>query len=355
MAGKKNTRTMRKNMDISDMDMEGLVHAVKEAAAAAPDQEKAKAFKKQMSRMFLDKLEEMEAVCEAEFERELAQLRELRRNLPSAVSSLTIGEIRGAGGYYGPDPEGNVCFKIPAQLYRKTAAEPTKTEKTVVASAKKMIEQQQQQKRMSKRTRTVNPHTPGSVVKTKVPKLMHAGPMTSEAATASTRQSVRILRSAIKSTKGSSSSNSSGCLLSSTEEGNKKGSKKGSETARETEFEDALDGFSSQPETSAVAASARKGKKSSHRNKGEKEAAAHCTTTTGAATASAVVNSTFVMAEVQEKLMDMSIANPRTPQGQNRLLPKQVRLAKDNESIITLHVSKDGTPLLVRNADPANE
>lgn len=346
MAGKKNTRTMRKNMDISDMDFDGLVNAVKEAAAKAPDQEAAKSMKKQMGKMILTKLEEMEAVCEAEYERELAMLREMRRNLPSAVATLTIGQIRDAGGYYGPDKDGHVTFKIPSHLYRMTASEPTKTEKTVVASAQKIIDSHNshRSKRMSKRTRTVNPNTPGSMVKTKVPKLMDK---TGTPVMTGTRQSARIRR-----TKPATSSTNSSLLMSSTEEQGFKGSQtmmNMNKPARETEFQDALDGFASGASQSADATAKKTARKKTSKRKeegGESELPA-----TGAASANLTMNTMTTTAEVhdvQVKLHDMSIANPRTPQGQHRLLPKPVRLAKDDEAVVTIHVSKDGTPLLLK-------
>lgn len=327
------------------MDVYGMIAAVKEAAERSTNQEAAKAMKKQVAKTLRDKIEQLEAVCEAEFEREMAMLREMRRNLPSSVANLTIGQIREAGGYFGPDEKGNACFEIPAHLYRpaSSAADPSETEKTVVASAKKMIQIQTQSKRMSKRTRSVL-GTPGSTVKSKVPKL--------QAATAvrhSVRQSTRTLRSTVKGKKNSNASQSSvsASFLSSTEEPTK-GSQKSTQNKnpRETQFEDALDGFASSQET-AVKESAVKGKKKTTRNsKTKTPEAVSASAATGAATANTTVTGTAVD-EVQQQLMNMSIANPRTPTGKHRILSKPVRLPKENEPVVTIHVSKDGTPLLI--------
>jgi hypothetical protein len=343
MAPKKSARTVQKHKDISDMDVEGMIAAVKEAAERAPNQEAAKAMKKHLGKALRDKIEQLEAVCEAEFEREMAQLREMRRNLPSAVANLTIGQIRDAGGYFGPDADGNACFEIPAHLYRpaSSAADPSETENKVVASAKKMIQQQMtHSKRMSKRTRSVM-GTPGSVIKSKVPKL--AAPAGATAIRHSVRQSTRTLRSTVKGGKKSNASQSSvsASFLSSTEEP-AKGSQKGqNRKPRETEFEDALqDGFTSSQDTAV------KGKKKTTRSSKKETSEASASTATGAATANTTLTGTPVD-EVQKQLLNMSIANPRTPTGKHRILPKPVRLPKDNEPVVTIHVSKDGTPLLI--------
>ena len=280
--------------------------------------DKAKELKDVLMEDLQQKFTEMEQLHEKAVEAITEKMEKQRMGIPAAIGSLTLKQIRDAGGSIGVDDEGNLKISVPGHLYQKEQHQGTSQSK-LYDSAKKMKETvanmsaKKAYLSTNKRPRAVSTtsSTPSISTKKKIPRLKPSPAVQLDNLRMSTRRTVR------------KTMRPKALAVTATITRAKKTVKNDHSVFHSTMLEP---GMSTVPSTSVMPPpSSTYILRNTPARKGSED-------------------------DLEVGLENLSLINPKTPGGTNRLFKKSPRKMLPDETVV--FCSKAGTPLLIEKGKP---
>ena len=100
------------------MSLKEVKRALDAAVTRSEDTIRAKEMRKQAYQLMSEKLEELQEFCRQKGKELAHKLPEIRRQMPSKMQHLTIGQVYDAGGRLSVDSTGSISLSVPSSLYR---------------------------------------------------------------------------------------------------------------------------------------------------------------------------------------------------------------------------------------------